>query len=93
MGKAHALLLQALSSSIGVTYPRTAVGVGGISSYQFSQDEHGRFMTRCLGQDLPVTHCSMKSEVIWSQQRRVINGEEEQLIRISIAYLEEVLGE
>lgn len=44
-GKALALLLRALSSRIEVTYPHTAAGVGGISSWQFSQDEHGRHDT------------------------------------------------
>lgn len=49
--------------------------------------------TRCFGCGLPVTYRSTKSEVIWSQQSSVIDGEEEQLTRISITSLEAVLGE
>lgn len=45
MVKAHALLLQALNSDMEVPYPCTAVGVGGISSCQLIQDEHGRHDT------------------------------------------------
>lgn len=49
VGKAYALLLQALSSNIEVTYPRTAVGMGGISSCQFSQaSRHAVLDNICL---------------------------------------------
>lgn len=41
VGKAPALLLQALSSALEVTSPHTAQAVGGISSCQISQDEPG----------------------------------------------------
>lgn len=48
---------------------------------------------RCLGRDLPVSHPSVESEVIWSQWGRVINGEEEQVLRTSIPCLEAALGD
>lgn len=41
VNEAHALLLQALSWSMEGTYPHPAMGIGGISSCQFSQGEHG----------------------------------------------------
>jgi len=39
------LLPQALSSDVEVTHPLATIGVGDISSCQFSQDEHGRHDT------------------------------------------------